>query len=79
MSWEVDDRKRDEEDEAGANLRMRRGRFVNDKVDMEEDFVDDKKGRRKVGLTCFLNCAAGGEHFPILMPKVPQRRRPRVF
>ena len=35
LSWEVDDRKRDEEDEAGANLRMRRGRFVNDKVDME--------------------------------------------
>ena len=33
--WEVDDQKRDEEDEAGANLRMRRGRFVNDKVDME--------------------------------------------
>ena len=45
----------------------------------EEDFVDDKKGRRKVGLTCFLNCAAGGEHFPILMPKVLRRRRPRVF
>ena len=35
LSWEVDDQKRDEEDEAGANLRMRRGRFVNDKVDME--------------------------------------------
>ena len=35
LSWEVDDRKRDEEDEAGANLRTRRGRFVNDKVDME--------------------------------------------
>ena len=35
LSWEVDDRKRDEEDEAGAHLRMRRGRFVNDKVDME--------------------------------------------
>ena len=35
MSWEVDDRKRDEEDEAGANLRTRRGRFVNDKVDIE--------------------------------------------
>ena len=79
MSWEVDDRKRDEEDEAGANLRTRRGRFVNDKVDMEEDFVDNKKGRRKAGPTCFLNCAACGEHFPLLMPKVPQRRRPRVF
>ena len=33
-SWEVDDQKRGEEDDAGANLRMRRGRFVNDKVDM---------------------------------------------
>ena len=33
--WEVDDQKRDEEDEAGANLRTRRGRFVNEKVDIE--------------------------------------------
>ena len=33
MSWEVDDQKRDEEDEAGANLRRRR--FGNDNVDME--------------------------------------------
>ena len=33
LSWEVDDRKRDEEDEAGANLRRRR--FGNDNVDME--------------------------------------------
>ena len=35
LSWEVDDRKRDEEDEAGANLLTRMGRFVNDKVDKE--------------------------------------------
>ena len=33
LSWEVDDQKRDEEDEAGANLRRRR--FGNDNVDME--------------------------------------------
>ena len=38
-----------------------------------------QEGRRKAGPTCFLNCAACGEHFPILMPKVPRRRRPCVF
>ena len=51
MSWEVDDQKRDEEDEAGANIWRRRRRFVNDKVEKEvlsvqflaEDFVDEKK------------------------------------
>ena len=45
----------------------------------EEDFVDDKKGGGKQVRHVFLNCAACGEHFPLLMPKVPQRRPPRVF
>ena len=35
LSWEVDDRKRDEEDETDANIRRRRWRFMNDKVDKD--------------------------------------------
>ena len=35
LSWEVDDQKRDEEDDTGVNTQRRRGRFMNDKVDKE--------------------------------------------
>ena len=35
LSWEVDDQKRDEEDDTGVNIQRRRGRFMNDKVDKE--------------------------------------------
>ena len=35
LFWEVDDQKRDEEDDTGVNIQRRRGRFMNDKVDKE--------------------------------------------